>query len=92
MASIDFEVEDYLDECALEYLIRELSRRFKKGNEDQKKKITSLFYTEFKIKPSVSDESIDEQSKRELIEQFIHQIPYQTFSQFIKKEVGYYRG
>lgn len=90
MAYVNIDIENHLDEVLLEYLIEEISERYARAKTDEKKdEIRKLLSVKFNFFPKTVIESmsvsIDELSKRELIEEFINKLSYDQLKSALEK-------
>jgi phosphoserine phosphatase len=90
MAYIEVDIEDHLDEVHVTVLIEEVAKRFRRAkagkNEELLTKLRKQMADEFSFLPEkVISENILEQSKRELIEEFIEKISYEKLKEVLDK-------
>lgn len=90
MAYIEVDIEDHLDEVHVNLLIGELGKRFKrakiKRDEILLAKLRKQLADEFSFLPeTVMADNLNDQSKRELIEEFIGKVSYDKLKEVLDK-------
>lgn len=90
MAYINVDIEEHLDGVDLRFLIEEIAERYERARTDAKKdEIRTALADKFNFFPKTVIEamsvSIDELSKRELIEEFINKLSYDQLKSALEK-------